>query len=174
MVHTGNRDEFSSRLHMALRRAGKDGYGMGARLARAMRVTPKAASKWLNGEARPGHDRKVALARWLGIREEWLDYGRGEMLRSDTPTPPDADAASLDVREPSPTRTRQPSERSAEALRQIEQAVLSGEMDEADLLLLEQIARRLSNLEHQRYRSEDARADYLAATNATPRSDTED
>lgn len=77
MVHTGNRDEFSSRLHKALRRAGKDGYGMGARLARAMRVTPKAASKWLNGEARPGHDKKVALARWLGIREEWLDYGRG-------------------------------------------------------------------------------------------------
>ncbi|WP_157958145.1 hypothetical protein [Salinicola sp. CR57] len=174
MVHTGNRDEFSSRLHKALRRAGKDGYGMGARLARAMRVTPKAASKWLNGEARPGHDRKVALAHWLGIREEWLDYGRGEMLRSDTPSPPGAGTTARDIREPSPTRTRQPTERSAEALRQIEQAVLSGEMDEADLLLLEQIARRLSNREHQRYRSEDVTADYLATTDATSRSDTED
>ncbi len=170
MVHTGNRDEFSSRLHKALRRAGKDGYGMGARLARAMRVTPKAASKWLNGEARPGHDKKVALARWLGIREEWLDYGRGEMLRDDAPTPAD-DARHIG--EPLPPHSRQPSERSAEALRQIEQAVLSGDMDEADLLLLEQIARRLSSREHQRHRSEDARADYRTTTDATPPSDSE-
>lgn len=170
MVHTGNRDEFSSRLHKALRRAGKDGYGMGARLARAMRVTPKAASKWLNGEARPGHDRKVALARWLGIREEWLDYGRGEMLRDDAPTPPD-DARHIG--EPSPTRSRQPSQRSAEALRQIEQAVLSGDMDEADLLLLELIARRLSSRGHQQHRSEDARAEYRTPTDTPAPSDSE-
>lgn len=173
MVHTGNRDEFSSRLHKALRRAGKDGYGMGARLARAMRVTPKAASKWLNGEARPGHDRKVALARWLGIREEWLDYGQGEMLRGDAPRPPDDAGDARHISEPSPIHSRLPSERSAEALRQIELAVLSGEMDEADLLLLEQIARRLSSREHQRHRSEDARADYRTTTDATPPSDSE-
>ncbi|WP_106419153.1 helix-turn-helix domain-containing protein [Salinicola tamaricis] len=56
---------------------------MGARLAQAVRVTPKAASKWINGEARPSHAKKVALARWLGVREAWLDYGQGRMLRDE-------------------------------------------------------------------------------------------
>lgn len=112
---------------------------MGARLARAVRVTPKAASKWINGEARPSHAKKVALARWLGVREAWLDYGQGHMLRDDD----EREAAyarppgnTLRVAEPSPARA-------ARTLSLIEAAVQAGELEDADLLLLEQLVKRL-------------------------------
>ncbi|OAL61358.1 hypothetical protein A6R74_16055 [Halomonas sp. ALS9] len=77
MVHQNEMREFSDRLRNALNEAGRDGHGMGARVAKAAGVTPKAASKWLNGEARPSHDKLLKLSRWLGVREEWLEYGRG-------------------------------------------------------------------------------------------------
>ncbi len=112
---------------------------MGARLAQAVRVTPKAASKWINGEARPSHAKKVALARWLGVREAWLDYGQGRMLRDEEereaeyPRPP---VNTLRVAEPSPVRA-------AQTLSLIEAAVQAGELEDADLLLLEQLVQRL-------------------------------
>ncbi|WP_353980337.1 helix-turn-helix transcriptional regulator [Salinicola endophyticus] len=112
---------------------------MGARLARAVRVTPKAASKWINGEARPSHAKKIALARWLGVSEAWLDYGQGRMLRDDDereaayPRPP---GNTLRVAEPSPVRA-------AQTLSLIEAAVQAGELEDADLLLLEQLVQRL-------------------------------
>jgi len=145
MVQTGKRDEFSSRLLQALRYAGKDGYGMGARLAKTMHVTPKAVSKWLNGEARPSHDRRVALARWLGVREEWLDYGRGAMLHIDEDTSySSGTSTAANISERLPSRSYLTSKKSANALQHIEQAALSGELDETDLLLLVQIAKHIA------------------------------
>ncbi|QTP60905.1 helix-turn-helix transcriptional regulator [Billgrantia antri] len=82
MVHTDiSRAEFSARLKEALEHAGFAGRGEGARLARAIKVTPKAVSKWLNGEARPGHDKLVQIADALRVRVEWLDYGKGPMTQ---------------------------------------------------------------------------------------------
>jgi len=81
MVHTeDSRAAFSARLRKALGHAGKAGRGEGKWLADVAKVTPKAASKWLNGEARPGHDKAVALSTILGVREDWLLYGRGPMI----------------------------------------------------------------------------------------------
>ncbi|WP_157959007.1 helix-turn-helix domain-containing protein [Salinicola endophyticus] len=121
---------------------------MGARLARAVRVTPKAASKWIHGEARPSHDKKIALARWLGVREAWLDYGQGRMLRDDAEAeanyarPP---REALEVAEPSPAR---PLANAEHTLSLIEEAVLAGELEESDLLLLEQLVQRLRRTSH--------------------------
>ncbi|MDI5890634.1 helix-turn-helix transcriptional regulator [Halomonas sp. LR5S20] len=85
MVHSDDsRAEFSARLKKALEYAGQSGRGEGARLARLARVTPKAASKWLNGEARPGHDKLMLIANALRVREEWLDYGKGPMTSSES------------------------------------------------------------------------------------------
>lgn len=80
MVHADDsRADFAARLKKALALAGMSGRGEGARLAKIASVTPKAASKWLNGEARPSHDKLCAIARRLRVREEWLEYGRGAM-----------------------------------------------------------------------------------------------
>lgn len=50
------------------------------RLAKATSKTAKAASKWWNQEAMPGRSSMLAIAEWLGVRVEWLQYGEGEML----------------------------------------------------------------------------------------------
>lgn len=50
-------------------------WGGGAMLARAVGVTPKAASKWLNGEAMPGRAKIMAIAEWLSVAADWLEYG---------------------------------------------------------------------------------------------------
>ena len=81
MVHSNDpRADFAARLKEALEHAGLSGRGEGARLAKIAGVTPKAASKWLNGESRPSHDKLCAIARHLAVREEWLEYGRGQMV----------------------------------------------------------------------------------------------
>lgn len=74
------RAAFAHRLKKALEHKGIPSWGAGARLAKMTEVTPKASSKWLNGEAMPGGAKMAALAKGLGVRIEWLEYGRGEML----------------------------------------------------------------------------------------------
>lgn len=73
------REEFSQRLSKALELAGWKAYGSGKRLADLTQVTPKAASKWLKGDAIPGHDKMIVIASELGVRAEWLEYGIGSM-----------------------------------------------------------------------------------------------
>jgi phage repressor protein C with HTH and peptisase S24 domain len=81
MVHTDDsRDAFSDRLREALKHARKSGRGEGAWLSKTAGVTPKAASKWLNGEARPSHEKVVKVANALRVREDWLLYGRGPRM----------------------------------------------------------------------------------------------
>lgn len=70
---------FISRLRKALAEAGIPEWGAGVRLAKIAKVTPKACSKWLNGESMPGGAKMLALANALSVRVEWLEYGRGEM-----------------------------------------------------------------------------------------------
>ncbi|MDT4842491.1 HTH-type transcriptional regulator PrtR [compost metagenome] len=74
------RHSFSGRLKQAMSAKGIGEWGAGARLAKIAGVTPKAASKWLNGEAIPGAANLLAIAKELDVRREWLEYGEGAMM----------------------------------------------------------------------------------------------
>ncbi|QAY93676.1 S24 family peptidase [Pseudomonas sp. ACM7] len=72
------RAAFVARLKKALSAHGIDQWGAGARLAEIAKVTPKASSKWLNGEALPGPAKMSAIAGALGVKIEWLQHGAGD------------------------------------------------------------------------------------------------
>ena len=72
------RAAFASRLKKSLAEKGIDQWGAGARLAEMAKVTPKAASKWLNGESIPGPAKMQAIAANLDVRIEWLQHGSGD------------------------------------------------------------------------------------------------
>lgn len=79
MVHIEDiRAAFVVRLKKALAAHGIDQWGAGARLAEIAKVTPKASSKWLNGEALPGPAKMSAVANALGVKIEWLQHGAGD------------------------------------------------------------------------------------------------
>lgn len=71
--------KFSERLQIALDSAGVHRRGAGANLARLTNVTPKAAGKWLNGEAVPRKEKLEVIADRCHVRAEWLEYGVGPM-----------------------------------------------------------------------------------------------
>ncbi|WP_460101120.1 LexA family transcriptional regulator [Pseudomonas sp. H3_C08] len=81
------RAAFVARLKKALAEKDIPEWGAGARLAKMAGVTPKATSKWMNGESMPGGAKMLAVANALGVRVEWLEYGRGDMLESSLPHP---------------------------------------------------------------------------------------
>lgn len=72
------RAAFVARLKKALSAHGIDQWGAGARLAEIAKVTPKASSKWLNGETLPGPAKMNAIAGALGVKIEWLQHGAGD------------------------------------------------------------------------------------------------
>jgi phage repressor protein C with HTH and peptisase S24 domain len=72
------RAAFASRLKKSVAAKGIDQWGAGARLAEIAKVTPKAASKWLNGEAMPGPAKMQAIAAFLGVKIEWLQHASGD------------------------------------------------------------------------------------------------
>lgn len=72
------RSAFTSRLKQSLAAKGIDQWGAGARLAEIAKVTPKAASKWLNGESMPGPAKMQAIASFLGVKIEWLQHASGD------------------------------------------------------------------------------------------------
>ncbi|WP_397453930.1 S24 family peptidase [Pseudomonas sp. NA-150] len=72
------RAAFVARLKKSLAAHGVDQWGAGARLAEITKVTPKASSKWLNGESLPGPVKMRAIADYLGVKIEWLQHGSGE------------------------------------------------------------------------------------------------
>ncbi|ASL27367.1 hypothetical protein ACG10_14585 [Azotobacter chroococcum] len=74
------RREFVKRLKQALAKSEIAEWGAGSRLAEITGKTPKAASKWLNGEAMPGRANMQAIADELHVSIQWLQYGEGEML----------------------------------------------------------------------------------------------
>ncbi|WP_317851774.1 XRE family transcriptional regulator [Pseudomonas monteilii] len=81
------RAAFAARLREALLANDIPSWGGGARLAKLAGVTPKASSKWLNGESMPGGAKMLALASALKVRVEWLEYGRGGMRDGDHEAP---------------------------------------------------------------------------------------
>ena len=76
------RAEFSKRLHEACDNAQVRRRGRAVDLQKALKdqginATTTAIGKWLNGEAGASRANIIALARWLGVRPEWLEYGEG-------------------------------------------------------------------------------------------------
>lgn len=78
MVHIEDlRAAFVARLKKALEAKDIPQWGAGVRLAKMAKVTPKAASKWMNGESIPGAAKMLALATALDVNVEWLQHGAG-------------------------------------------------------------------------------------------------
>ncbi len=99
------RTAFVARLKKSLAAHGIDQWGAGARLAEIAKVTPKASSKWLNGESMPGPAKMQAIADALGVKIEWLQHGSGvdpalsRMPVVDDPTDSEVKSAADIVRE---------------------------------------------------------------------------
>lgn len=83
MANSDGREAFSKRLRQALQQGGV-AVDSPTHLAHEFndhylgkRVTQQAVRKWLNGEAIPSHDKILALAGWLGVPADLLEYGKG-------------------------------------------------------------------------------------------------
>lgn len=79
------RSSFSSRIRTAARARNMPERGLAADIARALGVTPKAAAKWLQGEAMPTQEKMRALAHYLRCEVDWLAFGprpRAEVISS--------------------------------------------------------------------------------------------
>jgi transcriptional regulator with XRE-family HTH domain len=50
-----------------------------AEVARALDLTPGNIGHWEAGRHEPGRENAAKLADYLGVRLEWLEYGRGDM-----------------------------------------------------------------------------------------------
>ncbi|KKY51476.1 repressor protein c2 [Pseudomonas amygdali pv. tabaci str. ATCC 11528] len=72
------RAAFAARLKKALADNHVETWGAGVRLSKMTGVTPKAASKWLNGEAIPGPAKMRALSEGLNTPLGWLQNGAEE------------------------------------------------------------------------------------------------
>ncbi|WP_447869984.1 LexA family transcriptional regulator [Serratia fonticola] len=78
------KEEFSKRLTAACLEAGVGGRGLPGRMRAALKKSGISISepgiwKWLNAASIPDPTNILALSRWLGVRAEWLEYGRGSM-----------------------------------------------------------------------------------------------
>lgn len=66
------RKDFSNRLALACDKAGLHSHGRQAYIAKKMKLTPKAVSKWFNGEAIPRRGRLQDLAAIIGTSGSYL------------------------------------------------------------------------------------------------------
>lgn len=78
------KEEFSKRLNAACLDAGVAGRGLPGRVKKALgkqgiSISEPGIWKWFNSAAIPDSTNILALSRWLNVRTEWLEYGRGEM-----------------------------------------------------------------------------------------------
>lgn len=73
------RNDFAKRLDLACKQQGLPEKGRGVKLAEVCQVTPKAVSKWLNGETMPSTTNIYVLAKFLSVTPEWLTYGKGNV-----------------------------------------------------------------------------------------------
>lgn len=81
------RERFAERLKLACDEAGVRLHGRAVDIKAALKkrgddVTTTAVGKWLNAESIPEGGRIVVLSEWLGVRAEWLEYGRGDIRDS--------------------------------------------------------------------------------------------
>lgn len=73
MVHEEKaRQDFSKRLALACEKVGFQVHGRQAEIAKKMKLTPKAVSKWFNGEAIPRRGKLQELAVLLGTSAAYL------------------------------------------------------------------------------------------------------
>ena len=66
------RIDFSKRLALACDKAGMPAHGRQAEIAKRMKLTPKAVSKWFNGEAIPRRGKLQELAAIIGTSSSHL------------------------------------------------------------------------------------------------------
>ncbi|TCJ96176.1 SOS-response transcriptional repressor LexA [Volucribacter psittacicida] len=69
------RENFAKRLDLACKEKGLPEKGRGTEIAKILKVTPKAVSKWFNAETMPSASNTYVLAKFLGVTPEWLTYG---------------------------------------------------------------------------------------------------
>lgn len=94
MVHRDKlREEFSQRLAQACKDAGLDEHGRGMAIARALGVTSKAVSKWMNAESVPRQDKMNDLAKFLRVDALWLQHGSIGSIGSHTTNPDEIEYA---------------------------------------------------------------------------------
>jgi phage repressor protein C with HTH and peptisase S24 domain len=96
------RAEFAARLHKAcddadVRRHGRAVDLQKALKARGISATTTAIGKWLNAEAMPTRPNMVALAEWLRVRVEWLEWGKPA---ADAPDKPESNAELIGMMSP--------------------------------------------------------------------------
>lgn len=72
MVQPKEREMFSQRLALACDKAGLPNHGRQADLAARLKLTPKAISKWFNGESVPRKEAMERLAKVLGTSAAYL------------------------------------------------------------------------------------------------------
>lgn len=77
------REEFAKRLALACKNAGLDDHGRGMAVARALGVTSKAVSKWLNAESMPRPGKMRELASFLQADPIWLQMGGASNVASE-------------------------------------------------------------------------------------------
>ncbi|HHH0014570.1 TPA: XRE family transcriptional regulator [Yersinia enterocolitica] len=63
---------FSARLAQACDKSGLDRHGRQAEIAKVLKVTPKAVSKWFNAESIPRRGKMAELCSFVGVSSEWL------------------------------------------------------------------------------------------------------
>lgn len=81
------KEKFTERLRAACLEAGVGGRGLPKRMKNALAkqgisISEPGIWKWMNAAAIPDSVNILALSRWLHVRPEWLEYGRGEMKES--------------------------------------------------------------------------------------------
>ncbi len=149
MVHIeALRKDFTGRLKDALAENGVAMWGAGVRLAKIAGVTPKATNKWLNGESMPSRAKMLAIAEWLGVSVEWLEYGEGPKKPGYSKQQPDNVQVSETLDALYALRGKV-TPRSRKALDSIEKAANEGRLAEDDVLLLERIAKRFESTHPQ-------------------------
>lgn len=77
--------DFSNRLNEACEIVGHARRGRAATFARKFNVSGPTSHAWFTGKHMPEPERVREMARFLGIRYEWLYFGDGEMV--DAPLP---------------------------------------------------------------------------------------
>lgn len=76
MVQTDKvREKFAQRLALACKEAKLELHGRGTAIARALNISSKAASKWLNAESLPRPAILQDLAKFLRVDAVWLQLG---------------------------------------------------------------------------------------------------
>ena len=73
MVQEKERGTFSQRLALACDKAGLAIHGRQAEIACRLKLTPKAVSKWFNGESIPRREPMERLAKYLGTTSAYLN-----------------------------------------------------------------------------------------------------